>query len=237
MHRFYLPDPDSLVLSGEEAHHCRDVLRLRSGDEVEIFDGLGHATRCRIAEMTKRGVHLTSLERRISAPLTCHITLAAAVIKKNFDLIVQKATELGVETIVPLVTERTVVHFVGHKATRWREIALEACKQCGNNRLPNIPEPQTLKEFLAAPGLYHLKLVASLQADAQPLKEILSYPPPRIVLLLVGPEGDFTETEYAAARAAGCRPLTLGPLTLRAETAALYALSIVHHELVTHGGV
>ncbi len=236
MPRFYLPNLDSLLLTCEEAHHCRDVLRLRSGNEVEIFDGQGHAIRCHIAEMTKCEVRLSAVERRISVPPVCHITLAAAIIKKNFELIVQKATELGVETIVPLVTERTVVNFTERKAARWREIAMESCKQCGNNRLPDIPAPQTLKEFFAATSLFDLKLIASLQPDAAPLKELLAGANPQHVMLLVGPEGDFTPAEYDVARAAGCRPLTLGPLVLRAETAALYALSIVHHELVTHAG-
>ena len=155
------------------------------------------------------------------------------------ELIVQKATELGVSAIVPLISERTVVKFDSNnsKADRWCEIALEACKQCGNNWLPEILPPQKASSFLNAPGKFGLKLIASLQPDAKPLKTILSDAPALAgsgvasILLLIGPEGDFTAAELDLARSAGCVPLSLGPLTLRAETAALYALSILHHEL------
>lgn len=233
MHRFLLPNLDSLLLTGEEAHHCRDVFRLCSGDEIEVFDGRGNAVRCRIVSLTKREVRLAALERRSSAPLPCRITLAAAVIKKNFDFIVQKATELGVAGIVPLITERTIVR--ADKTPRWTEIALEACKQCGNNWLPAIAPAQSLDDFLRAPSHFDLKLVAALQPGAEPAKRVIHAA--RSLCVLIGPEGDFTTAEYAAISAAGFRPITLGPLVLRADTAALYALSVVHHELVTHAGV
>lgn len=233
MPRFFLPHLDPLTLPGEEAHHCRDVLRLRTGDEVEVFDGHGHAVRCRIAEMNKREIRLSPLHRFNSSPLPVRITLAAAIIKKNMDFIVQKATELGVAAIVPLVTERTIVR--PDKATRWDEIALEACKQCGNNWLPEISAPQTLDSFLRDTGKFDLKLVAALQPQAKPLKSVLTRASSACVM--VGPEGDFTAEEYAAISTAGFQPITLGPLVLRADTAALYALSIVHHELVTHRDV
>jgi 16S rRNA (uracil1498-N3)-methyltransferase len=164
------------------------------------------------------------------------ITLAQAVPKKNMDLIVQKATELGVATIIPLLSERTIVHLDddAKKLDRWRDIALESCKQCGNNWLPTIEPPRKAQQFFANPGIYDLKLIASLQPGAQPLKQILAADAPKnldTVLILIGPEGDFTPAEIASAKNAGCLPLTLGPLVLRAETAALYTLSILHHEL------
>jgi len=233
MHRFFLSDLDSLLLAGEEAHHCRDVFRLCSGDEIEVFDGRGNVVRCRIEALTKREVRLAALERRRTPPLPCRITLAAAVIKKNMDFIVQKATELGVAAIAPLVTERTIVR--ADRTPRWTEIALEACKQCGNNWLPAIAPTQSLEDFLRAPGEFDLKLVAALHPDAKPVKNAIHSA--RSVCVLIGPEGDFTPAEYAAIGTAGFQPITLGPLVLRADTAALYALSVVHHELVTHAGV
>lgn len=233
MPRFHLPALDPLVLTGEEAHHCRDVLRLQPGDELEVFDGRGHAVHCRIESLTKREVRLTSLHRSTTPHLPVRLTLAAAIIKKNMDFVVQKATELGVAAIVPLVTDLTIAR--ADKASRWTEIALEACKQCGNNWLPEISPARPLADFLRAPGEHDLKLVAALQPGALPAKNVLR--PARSVCVLIGPEGDFTPAEYAAIDAAGFQPITLGPLVLRADTAALYTLSVVHHELVTHIGV
>jgi 16S rRNA (uracil1498-N3)-methyltransferase len=150
------------------------------------------------------------------------------------DLIVQKATELGVATIVPLVSDRTLVKLDedSKKVERWREIALESCKQCGNNWLPEIQSPQKAHDFLATLPQYDLKLIASLQPGAKPLKKILGdSAKPSSILILIGPEGDFTPAEISLAKSAGCLPLSLGPLVLRAETAAIYTLSILHHEL------
>ena len=233
MHRFFLNDLTAPVLTGSEAHHARQVLRLREGDEVTLFDGAGNFARCQIAAISRDAVALRAVERGQTPPLPCRITLACAVIKKNMDFIVQKATELGVATIVPLLTERTIAR--PDKSDRWADIALVACKQCGNNWLPEIATPVSLTKWLATKQMADLKVVAALTPDAQPLRNVLL--PSQSACVLIGPEGDFTSAEYAAARAAGFRPVTLGPLVLRADTAALYALSIVHHELVTHRGV
>jgi 16S rRNA (uracil1498-N3)-methyltransferase len=236
MRRFFLPDFERPVLGDEEAHHATHVLRLKAGDMVTVFDGRGHEAQARIAEIGKDAVRLTLLQRTSTPAIPCRITLAQAVPKKNMDLIVQKATELGVAGIVPLISERTIKRPAA-RSQRWREIALEACKQSGNNWLPQIHPPQKTREFLVAAGNFDLKLIASLQPDARPLKQILdqsSRPEGRSynsVLVLIGPEGDFTPAELAAARSAGCLAVTLGPLVLRAETAALYALSILHYEL------
>jgi 16S rRNA (uracil1498-N3)-methyltransferase len=234
MHRFYSANLDAPALTGAEAHHARDVFRLCSGDEIELFDGRGNVVRCRIEALTKRDLRLAALERRRAAPLPCRITLAAALIKKNFDVIVQKATELGVAAIVPLVTERAIVR--ADKTSRWTDVALEACKQCGNNWLPEISAPQPLDKFLRAAAGFDAKLVAALHPGALPARRAFARDA-RNVCVLIGPEGDFTPSEYATIAAAGFRPVTLGPLVLRADTAALYALSVVHHELVTHADI
>ncbi len=220
-------------MSAEEAHHATHVLRVMTGDTVNVFDGRGHEARARVAEITRTMVRLTILQHTSTPPLPCRITLAQAIPKKNMDLIVQKATELGVAGIVPLISERTVVQLDedSKKVARWREVALEACKQCGNNWLPEIQAPQKARAFLDAPGDFDLKLIASLQTDSKPLKQLLPDKQASTVLILIGPEGDFTPAELAAGTSAGCLPLSLGRLVLRAETAALYALSILHHEL------
>ena len=233
MHRFYVPNFQQLVLPADEAHHCRHVLRLKAGDTVNIFDGQGHEAQCAIATITNQAVQLSLLAQSRTPALRCRITLAQAVPKKSMDLIVQKATELGVATIVPLLSERTIVRLDedAQKLYRWREIALESCKQCGNNWLPVIEPPRKAAEFFTNPGKFDLKLIASLQPGSQPLKQILPAQMPASVLILIGPEGDFTPAEISSARNAGCLPLSLGPLVLRAETAAIYTLSILHHEL------
>lgn len=236
MHRFFLPNFEQPELSVDESRHAMQVLRLKVGDPVSAFDGCGHEAQCVVADISKRIIRLKLLHQTSTLPLRCRITLAQAVPKKSMDLIVQKATELGVSTIVPVVSERTVVQLDGDsgKIDRWCAIAMESCKQCGNNWLPEILPPQALPEFLGKAGKFDLKLVAALQPDARSLKEILADAPAvGSVLVLIGPEGDFTPAEYDLARAAGCWAMSLGALVLRAETAALYALSILHHELQT----
>jgi|ERR1017187_540921 16S rRNA (uracil1498-N3)-methyltransferase len=236
MHRFYLPNLQEPTLSPEETHHALHVLRLKVGDTLNVFDGRGHEAQCSIAEITKDSVRLTILQHSSTPSLPCRITLAQAIPKKSMDLIVQKTTELGVASIVPLVSERSVVKLDedSKRIDRWREIALEACKQCGNNWLPEIHPPRKTREFLNSPGSFDLKLIASLQPDSKLLKPILGdAATPKSVLILVGPEGDFTPAELGLAKSAGCLPLSLGPLVLRAETAAIYTLSILHHELQT----
>ena len=239
MHRFYLPNLQQPVLAADEAHHAIHVLRLKVGDMVNVFNGRGHEAQAQIAEITRDSVRLTILQHSGAPSLPCHITLAQAIPKKSMDLIVQKAAELGVTSIVPLMSERTLVKIDedAKRVERWRGIALDACKQCGNNWLPEIQPPQKARDFLNALGKFDLQLIASLQPDAKPLKQILSSTPllqhsnSPSVLILIGPEGDFTPAELSLAKSAGCLPLSLGPLVLRAETAALYALSILHHEL------
>jgi 16S rRNA (uracil1498-N3)-methyltransferase len=228
MHRFYIPRLAQPQLSAAEFHHATHVLRVKAGDTVGVFDGRGHEAQCRIEASGK----LTILTQSNTPPLPCRITLAQAVPKKTMDLIVQKATELGVAGIVPMISERTIKR-PGTSPERWHEIALEACKQSGNNWLPEISAPQPVFDFLNASGAFDLKLIASLQPDAKRLKEILGNIRPASVLVMIGPEGDFTPSESAAAKTAGCLPLSLGSLVLRAETAAVYALSILHHELQT----
>jgi 16S rRNA (uracil1498-N3)-methyltransferase len=228
MHRFYLPNFQRPVLSAGEVHHATHVLRVNVGDTVNAFDGRGHEAQCRFGDSG----HLAILQQSVTPALPCEITLAQAIPKRNMDLIVQKATELAVTSIVPLISERTIKRPTG-SPERWREIALEACKQSGNNWLPEIHEPQNARDFLNAPGKFDLKLIASLQPDSKPLKQLLPEKRPPKVLILIGPEGDFTPAELADGKSAGCLPVSLGPLVLRADTAALYALSILHHELQT----
>ena len=160
------------------------------------------------------------------------------------ELIVQKAVEIGAAEIAPIVSDRTVVQIdsetAAQKQAKWQQIAIEAAKQCGQNWLPRVHAPRRLTEFFssASEESFDLRLIGSLQPDARQLKKILEdyssehRDRPRSVMMLVGPEGDFTPAELSLARRHGCQPITLGPVILRVETAALYCLSILSYELL-----
>ena len=248
MHRFYIPaanwNPDALKLDEEESHHALDVLRLKEGDRAVVFNGRGAEATVEVAAARKNSVDLRRIHDSKSAPLPCRITLAQAVPKgKNMDLIVQKATELGAAAITPLLSERTVIQYDGDDAARkqakWHAVAIEAAKQCGQNWLPEIHAPQTPKQFFQANPRFDLMLIASLQPGSQHFKKVLEEylaaqkKKPANALILVGPEGDFTPAEIALAKSGGCRPITLGPIVLRTETAAIYCLSILGYELLS----
>lgn len=246
MHRFYIsPDKwnlDHLELGPEEAHHCLNVLRMKPGERAVVFNGKGIEATVEIGEGSKHSLPLKCLHHAKSSALACEVTLGQAIPKgKNMDLIVQKATELGVAAIAPLLSERTVIQCDGDDAVKkqqkWQEVVVEAAKQCGQNWLPSVHLPKTPKDFFGEGQRFDLMLIASLQADAIHLKNVLAEfagntgKRPKSVLILVGPEGDFTPAEIALAKSSGACPITLGPIVLRTETAALYSLSVLAYEL------
>jgi 16S rRNA (uracil1498-N3)-methyltransferase len=247
MHRFYVApqywNPDALILRDSEAHHARDVLRLKRGDRVAVFNGRGREITAEIVDLTKNDVWLRRLQETETPPLHARIVLGQAIPKgKNMDLIVQKAVEIGAADIAPLISERTIVDLdekeAEQKREKWQQIAIEAAKQCGQNWLPQVRLPQKLEGFFSQGGSFDLQLIGSLQTDAIHLKRILSdyatqhRDRPRSVLMMVGPEGDFTPAELAFAKTHGCQPITLGPIILRVETAAIYCLSVLSYELM-----
>ena len=243
MPRFYIPpvawNPDRLALDSAEGHHAVDVLRMKAGDRATVFNGEGAEAEVEFVKSGKNGVELRRVSVQKTPPLPCRITLGQAVPKgKNMDLIIEKATELGAAEIAPLMSERTIVRGSEgdhvRKRQKWQRVAIEACKQCGQNFLPRVPEPCTPKSFFDRGQRFDLMLIASLQNDSRPLKQTLAEfgaKRPRSVLILVGPEGDFTPAELSLAKSHGCRPITLGPIILRTETASIYCLSVLNHEL------
>jgi 16S rRNA (uracil1498-N3)-methyltransferase len=231
-----------LVLDESEAHHCIDVLRLGVGSRVVVFNGRGSEITAEILALEKGRVHLKELISARAEPLRCAVTLAQAIPKgKSMDLIIQKATELGVAKIVPLLSDRTVVQLeedeLHKKREKWKQVVIEAAKQSGQDWLPEIARPISPKQFFAEFDRYELPLVASLQNDARSFKKALAHfreqhgRRPRSALILVGPEGDFTPAETSWAKSAGCIPVSLGPIVLRTETAAIYSLSVLAYEL------
>jgi 16S rRNA (uracil1498-N3)-methyltransferase len=236
MARFFLP-PDSWAdqpaLTGDEARHLSQVLRMKVGQGIIVFDGLGQRATAEILSIARERVGLKLGEIIATRQPLPAITLAQAIPKgKNMDLIVQKSVELGITAIQPLVTRYTVVQPGDGKSEKWRRNALEACKQCGQNWLPEIAEPMTFTRWIetqaSQPGL---KLIASLAAGARPLRELLHQHPATIkATWLVGPEGDFSPEETSAALAAGFLPVSLGAIVLRVETATLFGISALRYE-------
>ncbi len=246
MHRFYLPPPQcqssTLTLTGAEAHHALVVLRVKIGELVVILDGAGREFLCAVRGVDRQTVTLAVGQTHSSPAPSCRVTLVQAVPKgKLLETIIQKATELGAFRIIPLLSERVATRLeneaVKHKAEKWRHAAVEAIKQCGQRWLPQVEDPVTLPALLARGDSFDLSLVGSLQGDGRHPREyfrsfqINAKGNPATICLWIGPEGDFTDSELKAIRNAGAHPISLGPLVLRSDTAALYTLSIVSYEL------
>lgn len=247
MNRYYIPagewegtsitPPVTLTLTDDEAKHCSRVMRASEADQVEIFDGEGRSAVCEITSISRASVECYVLKQSIHPPSPHPITLCQSIPKGgNMELIVQKSVELGISNIQPLITDHTIARSeaLEKKQAKWQRIALEACKQCGQNYLPTIAPALTFKDWITTikDNTYSTALVAALDEKALHLKEFFkSKPATGNIALLVGPEGDLTPEEYATAYAAGFAPISFGNIIMRVETATLYGLSILQHEL------
>lgn len=238
--RYYLSQhawkTETLELTGDEAHHCTRVLRSKVGDAVEVFDGAGKSVFGEISELSKEKVLIKITSEVKKSELKSEIHLCQSIPKGgNMELIVQKAVELGVTSIQPLITENTVASIskpeqLKKKQEKWQRIALEACKQCGQNFLPIVHPAVKFSEFVKSPNLQELNLVAALHPQSVPLAE--AFPSEhKKASLLIGPEGDFSASEYEQAFELGYQPISLGDIVLRVETATLYCISVLKHEL------
>lgn len=233
--------PSTLILEGDEAHHCHSVMRRGIGDEVQIFDGAGRCVRATITSSSSKRVELQAVDGTDakSEPPAVQITLLQAIPKgSNIELIIEKAVELGVQHIYPVLTEHTVVKLkaedAAKKQSKWQRIALEACKQCGQNWLPEVHTPMAYSQVWQQLPQHDLRLIAAILPQSESFKTVLSRGSanPASVLIAIGPEGDFSANEYQTALEAGCQPVTLGSIILRVETAAMFCLSVLSHELL-----
>ena len=245
MHRFYVPPEQwraySFALTGREAHHASHVLRVRSGEHVLVLDGVGMEYRCEVDALSRERVGLRLLEQRQRRPLPWRLTLLQAIPKgKLFETILQKATELEVFRVVPLISDRVIGHREDDreaKRERWELAAIEAIKQCGSPWLPRIETPVTPLEFLERKETFDLALLGSLLPDRRhPREYFRAYElahgrKPESLAVWVGPEGDFSPAEVAAIQAGGAQPISLGQSVLRTDTAAVCCLAVVNYEL------
>ena len=224
---------DTAVLEDDRARYLGRVLRLRVGDELTVFDGTGPEWAATVTAMTRNSATLALGDRVESAtesPLRIHLVQGVSR-GERMDYVVQKATELGVKRITPVLTEYGVVKLDDSRAARrqlhWQGVAASACEQSGRTRLPLIDAPLSLKQwFGAAAADADVDLILAPGA-ATPLAQVPA--PQTEVCILIGPEGGFSQTEYEDAAIAGFQAVSLGPRVLRTETAAVAALAVMQN--------
>jgi 16S rRNA (uracil1498-N3)-methyltransferase len=225
-HRIFVDTLSSpaVVVSGDEFHHSVRVVRLRQGEEVEVFDREGNAAKGTVMALEKdRAVILVGEALPSREPgLAVHLAMAIIQLEK-FELVLQKATELGVRSIVPLVTDRIELRaerYAG-KMERWQKILFEAVKQSGRTRAPLLEEPAKFAEIVARPGT---RIFFDAEAPPRNPEELSN---PEELTLFIGPEGGWSDSELQMAREQQCLFQRLGPRRLRAETAAIAAVAVI----------
>ena len=237
--RFYAApdaiDGSQIELGRDETHHLTRVLRLAVGDDAFVFDGCGREYRCRILALDRHCAQLEIIEPladAVESPVG--LTLAQAIVKgEKFDFIVQKATELGVRRIVPLITRYADVKLNDEKSTkrlaRWQRIALEALKQSGRRQLVDLAPPMPVAALLESRAPNAALLIFSERGGDSITAALANVVDSQNVIACVGPEGGWSDGELEQFAAHGAQAVTLGPRILRTETAALVALALIQH--------
>jgi 16S rRNA (uracil1498-N3)-methyltransferase len=240
MRRFHI-DPANIsnnraVLDGDDARHLQQVLRIKTGETILLFDGIGTIYTAEVDTISKSTVETIILESQKEANHPPYLHLAQCVLKKKkMELIVQKSTELGIDSFFPIISQNcSLTYQPSTQKSRWQKIACESCKQCGRSFVPHIQDSVDISAFLTKLPQYDTKILLWENESNNRLKPFDSGNPPHTVLLLIGPEGGFTRDEVSMALSAGFAPATLGDLTLRAETAAIAALAITQYLLNVH---
>ena len=254
MQRFFCPSANisggKIVIDDRDrVHHLKNVLRLKIHDKVVIFDDRGNEYKAKIEKISWQNAAMIIQEKyQTHAQKKVKITVACALTKgSKMDDIIDKLTQLGAERIIPLLTERVIVKLDRHKAllrkARWEKIAQTASQQSHRNDIPLIEAPKDIREVLAEAKNFDLKLIPTLSGNRKSLRGIFT--PhlvksrslergagftgvhPKNILVLIGPEGDFTAAEVDLAKKSGCIPVSLGDLVLRVETAAIAVASFM----------
>ena len=244
MHRCFI-EPErwhthQIEPSPEEARHLRHVLRAEVGDVVTVFDGAGREARATVQSGSGGALLLAVEHTRSVSPRPFDLVLIQAIPKgSHMDLIVEKATELGVSRIIPVISDRVIVRLDSAQAKkrvdRWERVIKSASKQCGTPWMPQIDPVQPFAEALKQLSSFDAVLLGSLAEGVVPLREAVQNligTELKSAAVIIGPEGDLTPAESDAALEAGAIPVSFGGLTLRAETAALYALSVLSYEFL-----
>jgi len=238
MPRFFVPSQniskDKIIVSDrKQAHYIKDVLRLKVKDELVIFDEKENEYTC-LLEKLQPEVTLYIKEMFLAAlnSKKINLTVACAIPKKSdMDDIIDKLTQLGAARIIPLKTQRTIVKLDEKKKqlrlNHWQKVAQSASEQSQRKSLPIIETIKDIKEVLTETKEYDLKLIPTLTGERKSLKEILEKVKPKNILVLVGPEGDFSEGEISLAKKSGCIAVSLGKQVLRVETAAVAVASYI----------
>lgn len=229
-------EDQTVTLAAEEARHLRDVLRLKSGDEIYVFDGVGREYRCTVANTARdsAGLRIDSEVAPAKPESQLQLKLCVALLKGDkFDLVVQKATELGVNKVVPLITRYADIHLrdeadAARRAVRWQRIALEAAKQSGRAFVPEVSLPASFDSLLTGTKNADLCLMFS-ERGGNALGSLRAESAPRSVIALVGSEGGWSDEEIEKARAKDFLIVTLGGRILRAETAAITVTALLQH--------
>jgi 16S rRNA (uracil1498-N3)-methyltransferase len=240
---------DQIVVRGEQAHHLKDVLRAQAGDIFEFIDGQGRWARAVVESVPTRGeVKCRVQEQRVTSLSSEHrlILLQALVRFERFEWVLEKATELGVTQVIPLITAHTESKWrevTGARLERWEKILIESLKQCRRLCLPAVSRPVRFDKAMSTTKA-DIKLLLSERFDAPLMKSVCRtrltpnseqrvHPPPRGVALAVGPEGGWAKEEEAFAESCGFHVVSMGEGILRAETAAIAALVIAQYEFGT----
>lgn len=242
MRRFYIDNKHvnekEAMLTGQDAKHLRDVLRLQSGDKVCLFDGTGHEYLSEITGITQDSVQLNILDHTYESESPVKITLAQAFLKdKKMDTLVRQVSELGISRWLPYQAARSVAKpdndRLKARKERWIKIVKEALKQCGRSRLPEICDTVSFKEALSMVSHCDLKILfweksgtplSEIAADVKNMNKKCSS-----VCIFLGPEGGFEDKEVEMAIKSGFVTLSLGPRILKADTASLAACALVQH--------
>jgi len=236
MHRLFLPKDQFPNISGTDAHYLKDVLRCRIGDQLEIFDGSGMAYTVKITRFGKEQV-IFAVEgsTRPANEAQVKVTLAQSLPKgQKMDFVVEKCTELGVHRIIPMLTERSLAKQA--KLERWRKLAKEAAEQSGRVQVPAIDELTRFEDVLQLGPAFDLALIPwELEKEVTLKKALTTYRPNdrTSLLIVIGPEGGFTQSETEAAKKAGFIPISLGKRILRTETAGMATLASIIYETET----